>query len=276
MKHSVKQMIESSPALIATTRVYTDNFALALNGVLNIYYNLTDADCDLIIEQNILRQIQFARKEKFHDTTLKLINERLLPTKSNIFLSETLNGYGAFNNLNFLAHLPNLKCLHIALLTSSKEIEKINRYLNLHELVIGTYKTSLKGIEQQINLQKLSIFDKPKDVEIAGQMSWLECLSFSGQTLNDLNFITPLTNLKELGFFGGKIKDLLALPEIGKIEKLYFTRVGHLTIQHLQSINDMKYLKELSFSDQPQLTDLTWLQNKSIKIRVEGCKNLKQ
>jgi len=274
MTHSVRQMIESSPALNSTTPVYNDNFALTIGGVLNIYKDLTKDDCDLIINAKRFTQIQFAG-DKPNDTTLKLINERLLPARQNICLRVITNGHGAFNNLDFLAHLPNLKNL-AADLFNKDEVDKINKYLQLEILAIGTHKVSIKGICRQQNLKSLFVFEKPKDIEIIGQMNWIEKLTFSMQSLKSLDFLIPLIILKELHFKLGGTRNLAALPDIGKIEKLSFLWVRQLVIENLLPINEMKYLKELSFDTQAHLTDLDWLKDKSINTEVVNCKNFRR
>lgn len=274
MTYSVRQMIESSPALSSTTPVYTDTFALTIGGVLNIYNDLTREDCDLIIGAERFNQIQFAGN-KLNDKTLRYINEMLLPSKPNICLRIALNGQGAFDSLDFLSNLPNLKNLTTDLFKTN-EIEKINKYLKLNVLAIGTHKVSLKPIIQQAALKNLFIFNQPKDIEIVGQMPWLENLTFSMQTLKSLDFLSPLSELKELHFMLGGTKNLSNLPNIGKIEKLSFMWVRQLMIENLLPINEMRHLKELSFDTQVHLTDLDWLKDKSIKTEIRNCKKFKQ
>jgi hypothetical protein len=266
-------MIESSPALTSTTPLYSDSFALTIGGVLNIYNDLNNKDCDLITGAERFNQIQFAGN-KLGDETLKHINETLLPSRQNISLRIAVNGNDAFDSLDFLSKLPNLKNLTADLLKTN-EVEKINKYLNLNVLTIGVYKESLKPILQQAALTNLFVFGQPKDMEIVGQMPWLENLTFSMQTLKSLDFLNPLGNLKELHFKLGGTKNLSNLSNIGKIEKLSFTRVRQLMIENLLPINEMKHLKELSFDTQPHLTDLDWLNNKQIKSEIINCKNFR-
>jgi hypothetical protein len=267
-------MIESSPALISTTPVYTDNFALTIGGILNIYYDLTKEDCNLILGAKRFNQIQFAG-DKLNYKTLQYINDILLPSRQNVCLRLVVNGDGAINDLDFLHKLPNLKNL-TADLFKNDEIKKINKYLKLDTLAIGTHKVSLKPIIEQTSLKNLFVFDKPKDIEIIGQMTWLENITFSMQTLKSLDFLIPLGNLKELHFKLGGTKNLTELPNIGKIEKLSFMWVRQLMIENLLPINEMKYLKEVSFDTQAHLTDLDWLMNKSIKTEIINCKNFKR
>ena len=71
----------------------------------------------------------------------------------------------------------------------------------------------------------------------------------------------------------GGTKNLESLPDIGKIERLSFTSVNQLTIENLLPINQMKYLKELPFENQPLLTDLNWLKKAGVETKVIHCKN---
>tara|TARA_R110002049_G_scaffold307706_1_gene508992 strand:+ start:101 stop:391 length:291 start_codon:yes stop_codon:yes gene_type:complete len=95
-------------------------------------------------------------------------------------------------------------------------------------------------------------------------------------TLKNLDFLTELTNLKELNFMLGGTKNLEALPKIGKIEKLSFTWVRQLTIEHLEVINKMKFLKEISFDRQAHLTDMSWFTKPNIKVDITNCKNYRE
>lgn len=253
--------------------VSTKNFALTVGGVLNICGDLTDEDCDLIIQSSILRQIQFARG-KVNNSTLKRINHHFLSTGGNIGLRVDINGMGAFTNLDFLAFLPDLKKLTVYLVNDN-EIGKINDYLQLEELGLLTEKLSIKEVARHKSLKRLFIGEKPKDIDVVAQMPWLESLTFSKQTLKSLDFLQPLKNLKELHFMLGGTKNLTALPMLGVIEKLSFMMVRQLMMTDLLPINQMKHLKDLKFDGQPHLTDLDWLDDKSIKTKIIACKNFK-
>lgn len=253
--------------------ISTDRFNFNANGILNIYKDLTDEDCEAVIQNSIFQHIQFARGT-VNNATLQRINHHFLSTGRNISLRVDLNGHGAFTNLDFLAFLPDLKNLKVSMY-GNNEVSKINDYLQLEELYIGPYKISIKEIIHQKSLKKLFIGEKPKDIDVVGQMPWLEKLTFSKQTLKSLDFMEPLKNLKELHFMLGGTKNLTALPTLGLIEKLSFMMVRQLMVADLLPINQMKYLKELVFDGQPHLTDLDWLDNKNIKTRVIACKNFK-
>lgn len=274
MKVNTKEILDGSPAIRSTTIAYSDNFILTTNGVLNVYYNLTENDCKNILAINKLNQIQFSNVFNVSDKTFDLINSRLLDSEKKQYLRLTLNGYGAINDLSCLSQLPNLKALAVDMFKSN-QIDKINQFTKLTSLSLGG-SISLKPIVEQNELEELFLFEKLKDVEVIGSMTNLKAITFSKITLKNLDFLTNLHNLKELYFILGSAINYEKLPEIGKIEKLSFTWVRQLTIENLLPINKMKFLKKLEFDTQTHLTSLNWLTNKSIMTEVRNCKNFQK
>jgi hypothetical protein len=275
LETTTKQIIEESPAIRSTTIAYSDNFILTNGGVLNIYDNLTEADCNSIILTNKLRQLQFAKSFKVADKTFSLINSHLLTLNNNPIFRFTLNGFDVVNDLECLRHLPNLNSLSVDLYKNN-QIDRINQYSKLTTLRLGGNGISIKPITEQTNLEELFLYEKLKDIEVIGSMTTLKKITFSKLTLKNLDFLTNLDNLRELNFILGSATNYERLPDIGKIEKLSFTSVRHLTVEHLIPINKMSYLKELKFDTQALLTDLDWLTTKKIKTEIIKCKNLKR
>ncbi|MBL0019937.1 MAG: hypothetical protein IPP17_26800 [Bacteroidetes bacterium] len=103
---SIKGQIESSPALKSGTIDYDHHWTLNRGGILNIYGNLEYDDIARITGHPIpIKLIQFVRQFQVNEQTLRLLNEKyFIMTKSTRF-RETFNGYGAFNDLQFLKYL---------------------------------------------------------------------------------------------------------------------------------------------------------------------------
>lgn len=274
METTTAQIIEGSLAIRSTTIAYSDNFILTVGGVLNIYDNLTETDCNVIVSTNKLKQIQFAKSFKVDSKTFDLINSHFLTPDSYPSLDFSLNGFGAINDLECLSQLPNLKSLTVDMFKNN-QIDKINQYCRLRALGLGGYGISIKAISQQTQLEELFLFEKLKDIEAIDSIKNLKKITFSMMTLKSLDFLTNLDNLRELNFMLGSKTNYERLPDIGKIEKLSFTRVRELAPEHLLPINKMSYLKVLKFDTQARLTDLDWLTNKTIKTEVINCKNFK-
>lgn len=274
MERTVKEMVEESPAIKMGTLVYSDNFMLTTGGVLNIYHDLTEADCLSITSTNMLKQIQFARAFNVDDGTFELINSRLLPLSKNPTFRVILNGSRAVHNLNCLRFLTNLRSLTVDMFKND-QLKELNRYAKLEVLGLGGHGISVKPITQQTGLEELFLFGKLKDVESISSMKRLKKVTFSQITLKNLDFLTELDDLRELHFMLGSATNYDQLPNIGKIESLSFGHVRQLTTDHLLPITRMKYLKKLGFHTQPHLTDLDWLKDKSIETEVIKCKNYK-
>lgn len=275
MDYNVRQMIESSPALKSLSVVYTDHFNLSKGGILNIYYDLTEEDCEIILGTKVKFSIQFPGNVT--PATLKLINEKILPVNTNTHINIAPYGRGMFTDLDILSLIPLCKHINTGNISSTAQLEKINHYLTLESLSIGTERSvSLKPLKHYTAMKKLAVMGKFKDIEVIGELPGLETLDIVSMSLKELDFLVPLKNLIELSFGFGGITNLKALPMVGKIEKLSFTWVKRLMMEDLFPINNMKYLKQLSFNTIPHLTDLDWLADKSIQTRVEGCRKFKK
>lgn len=274
MDRTVKQMIEESPAIRMGTLAYSDNFMLTTGGVLNIYDDLTEADCLSITSMDTLKQIQFARSFKVDDGTFHLLNSRLLLSSKNPTFSVVLNGHDAVHDLKCLGLLTNLQSLTVDMFKND-QLKELNEHVKLKVLGLGGHGISVKPITQQTSLEELFLFGKLKDVESIASMKRLKKVTFSQITLKNLDFLTELDELRELNFILGSASNYEQLPNIGRIESLSFGRVMQLTTDHLLPINRMKYLKKLSFRTQPHLTDLDWLKDGSIETEVINCKNYK-
>lgn len=277
-RNSTQYQVESSPAIKATTASYDEHYILTTNGVLNIYGNCSKEEIEKAIREKSkwgINLIQFATKFSVNSELLDILNELLLTEFPNCSLRQVFNGYGSFDNLEHLAHLNKLTDLRIELF-GELDLSPINKYCSLKSLAIGGDKSRISEIIRHESIESLFVFDKIKDVQLLGEMKSLKQLTISKMTLKNLDFLTGLTNLKELNFMLGGTKNLESLPEIGKIEKLSFTWVRQLKIEHLEVINKMKFLKEISFDRQAHLTDMNWLTIPNIKVEITNCKNYKK
>ncbi len=266
-----KRIPTGGPGVLA----YSENFELLGGGLLNIIDNLNEIDCKLILEAKSLTLIRFVRKFTVLDKTFALINNRILTAGSQPTFGCILNGFGAINDLTCLSQLTNLKSLH-ADMRKNNQIEHINKHLNLKSLAVDGEGISVKSIVEQKDLERLTLMGKLKDAEVIGSMSHLKEVNLWRSPLKNLDCLVSLEKLTELNIAFGSAGNYERLPDIGKIEKLSFTYVQKLTIDHLLPINGMKYLKELKFDYQPHLTDLNWLTNKAVKTEVFRCKNYKK
>jgi hypothetical protein len=101
------KMIDSSPALRATTVAHGSTWSLVTNGVLNVYGDLAPGDLERLAAHP-LTQVQFARRFQVSSATVAVLDE-LFSRTPRARLALVLNGFGAFDDLEVLARLPHLR-----------------------------------------------------------------------------------------------------------------------------------------------------------------------
>lgn len=93
-----------TPAISMSIAEQSRAWTLLKNGVMNAYEQLSDDDCEKLDGRNI-SQVQIARRFKPTDATLRAV-DKLLSRNPQAALKETLNGYGALDDRDFLSRLP--------------------------------------------------------------------------------------------------------------------------------------------------------------------------
>lgn len=245
-----------------------------LDGVLNIYADLGREDCTAIAEAVAaskygLRQIQFARRFPVSRNTLVYINDILLSKCPFAPLKETLNGYGAFDNLDFLQWLPDLKKLGIDLIKPAS-LRPIVAYTRLEDLFLDGRSVSLSSLAGASALTHFVGHDKLRDVETIATFSNLTSLALSKQRLANLDFLLPVSELKSMTLWQGKIQDLAALPRIGKIEQIKFVNVANLSPEQLTPLNEMPFLQRVTFHEQHLVKNTSWLIKPGVIVELNG------
>ncbi len=273
MESTTQEIINGSPAIKATTTAYSDNFILTIGGVLNIYSNLTDGDCDLILRAERFNQVQFARSFEMSDYTTALINERLI-TSSKETLRITLSDNGPTTDLKLLSKFPNLKSLSVDL-GKNDLLEEINEHLDLERLAIGGNGISIKSIAKQPKLKELFLFDKIKHIESTQALKELQKLTFSRMTVKKFEFLKDLDQLSELNFILGSAVDYKSLNLLTHLRKISFTRVRQLTTEHLAPLRILPNVEELEFDTQNQISEPEWLKKSNIQVKAINCKHIK-
>ncbi|OON68527.1 hypothetical protein [Hymenobacter sp. CRA2] len=245
-----------------------------LNGVLNIYADLSQEDCTTIARAVDaspygLRQIQFARRFPVSRYTLEHVNNVLLRKSPLTPLKETINGFGAFDDLTFLQWLPDLRKLVVDLLQPAS-LRPIVDYTNLEDLFLDGHSVSLSSLAGAHTLTHFKGNDKLRDVGAIGTFSNLASLALSKQRLANFDFLLPVSELKTLTLWQGKIQDLTALPGVGKLEQVKFVNVANLSPEQLLPLNDMPFLQHVSFYDQHLIKNSNWLTNPAVTVEING------
>lgn len=273
---SIKGLIESSPGLGSGTIDYDHHWTVGFGGVLNIYGNLSEEDVLRIANyKSQIGHVQFARKFYVHENTLRNLNDTVFLSDKLIHLRETFNGFGAFDDLQHLMHLPNLKSYGFSSFQKI-DLSPIKEYVELTNFGLGGYNISLKAIEGYKHFKSFGLGDKIKDFKIISSFINLENLGISSQNLKNLDFILPLKNLRKISFSLGSTVAFDDLVLLESLEELGIWRTKQLEIEHLIPLNKITNLKILKLQELPRITNFSWLDNSSVTtLVIENLKGLK-
>lgn len=266
LAQEIEKMATNSPSSISTTKAYGKSWILTRGEILNIYGNIEDGDYEEKIDLKKLRAIQIARKFVVNEITLRKLNIAFL-NNPELHFGETFNGFGPFNDLEFLKHLPNLK--NFGFYTFGQiDISPIRKYVQLNHLGLGGYNIPLREIEANPYLLSFGFGEKIKDTKTISTFYQLENLRVSGQKLKGLDFVIPLKKLKRITFSLGGTTTFESLEMVEGLEELEIWRTRQLEVEHLVPINKIKTLRVLKLRQLPRITRLNWLNNSTVQTLV--------
>jgi hypothetical protein len=273
---SIKEQVEKYVSLQQGLLDYDHGWTLSTSGLLNIYNDLIESDFERIIKHGIpIKSVQFALRFSVNEKTLKLLNDAVFVSQDEALFRVILNGCGAFDDLNFLKHLPNLKGFGFRAM-DKVDISPIVDFVKLKNLGLAGGNISLKAIEGYKSLTSFGFGDKIKNLEVISSFSNLENLGVSGKNLKNLEFIVPLKNLKRISFSLGGTSKLNELSKVANLEDVDIWRTRKLTIEDLTPLNEISGLKVLKLRQLPNITHFNWLQNPSLQcLFIQNLKGLK-
>ena len=196
---------------------------------------------------------------KFNET-FHLLNDHLFTVRPDI----GLRVYGkreSFDDLTFLKSLNNVRRFSIDE-WNLIDLSPISYLQNITELSIGETKSTKLSYEvlgELKNLQKLYINGTKKNINAISKLQNLESLYLNSVSLDSLEILLPLKNLKELHINFGGIRNYDYLPKIGRVNTLELCWIKELPQKNLMSIAHMPFLEELILSRLPNITSIEWL-----------------
>jgi hypothetical protein len=271
----VDELLLRNPELRRTLADHGGTWMLLRGGVLNIYGELDRADAERIGAQAKLELIQFGRKFDVSNATLQLVNDPVLAQHPQASLSETLNGFGAFEDLGFLAHLPRLRSLGIGG-NHAIDLRPIRSHGALEHLRVGGLGTSLSPLQGYERLRSFAFGERIKHHEAVGTFTNLERLTINGQNLKSLAFLKPLQSLRSLSFVLGGTRRFADLTDLPRLDELSIWRTRKVEIDDLLPLNQINSLRRLVLRELPRITSLDWLTNSSLHVlELEKMKGLR-
>jgi len=234
---------------------------LTVGAVVNIYEPLTLATAKAIGDQPV-GQIQFARRFAVPVKTLALLDTHVLAKHPRACLRETLNGFGAFDDLAFLAHLPSLRALNISG-NQALDLGPIAAHGAITDLRVGGLGTSLRPLAGLRSLTAFTIAERVKHLDVIAALPRVTSLGIGGQSLKTMPFL-PKT-LTSIDFSLGGTRNFEDLTTLPKLRRVTIWRTRQLEMPDLGPLNRIAKLHTVELSQLPRVTSLSWLTNPSVK-----------
>ncbi|MDD3818297.1 MAG: CotH kinase family protein [Actinomycetota bacterium] len=202
-------------------------------------------------------------------TNLKTLIMRNVNIRNEVELLKNLKNLERLNirncdipDISFIAGLTKLKELDlrynndvvdISALSNLKELEYLDLYSN-------KYVESIAPIADLANLKTLIIENlyRINDIELLGNLKNLQILDMHDCRVQDISFISRLTNLKELNLSYNNARDFSPLGNLNNLEILDLSSTG---ITDLSSLKNVTSLKELDLRDNSGIKDISALSN---------------
>jgi hypothetical protein len=252
---SIEDMLRGSPAVRANTADYGASWMLSQGGVLNVYGPLARDDTRRIGGHAGLSLVQFARRFEVPHATLQAIDEDVLARHPDAGMNATLNGYGAFDDLAFLEHLPRLRSLNVNG-NHAVDLEPVRRFVALALLGVGAPGTSLQPLRGMASLTRFAYRERVADVDAIATLANLEELTIGGTSPGRLSFLEPLPRLRSIAFSLVAPKRFDDLCALAALEEVSIWRAKKLEETVLSSLNGIPRLQRLALAELPRITSL--------------------
>ncbi|WP_444884530.1 hypothetical protein [Microbulbifer sp. PSTR4-B] len=229
----------------------------------------------------------------------KLLNDLLIPKRPDIEI-RIYGHYSKVCDLSTLAYIPSVETLSIDCLREVSDLENITHLKALKSLSVGVYnldnfdfleslpqsmealflgatkskKPKLDGLSKLPYLKELYIEGQNKNIEIVGELEFLEKLTLRSVSPKDISFLRKLSKLWSLDIKLGGIKDLSAIEGLGNLKYLELWQIKGLSdISVISTLTGLQYLFLQSLRNVDEFPDLSNL-TKLRRIYLETMKGL--
>jgi len=239
---------------------------------------LSPAEIDFLLADD---RLKFLRATGTVDlATWRQVNNRLFSVRPRLQLFVHAEK-GESCDLDFLAHMGNVRRLNLGPFTQASGVENICCLKDLEHLSIeiknldsfeflrnlqseeieflqlgntSSKKPSLQVLERFPALRILNLFGHKKHIDVIGSLLELRCLSLQSIALPSLAFLRRLPKLEELHLSLGGTVDLTDLPRLKALKFLWLDRTRK--ISDLAVISEVVHLQTLALEGLPKVTQL--------------------
>ncbi len=229
----------------------------------------------------------------------KLLNDLLIPKRPDIEI-RIYGHYSKVCDLSTLTYIPSVEKLSVDCLIDVSDLENIAHLKALKSLSVGIYnldnfdfleslpqsmetlflgatkskKPKLDGLSNLPNLKELYIEGQNKNIEIIGELEFLEKLTLRSVSPKDIGFLRKLNRLWSLDIKLGGIKDLSAIEGLENIKYLELWQIKGLTdVSVISSLTGLQYLFLQSLRNVDEFPDLSNI-TKLRRVYLETMKGL--
>ncbi len=186
-------------------------------------------------------------------------------------------------SLEFLRFFPQTRSLHLKCLWSLESLDPISKLQYLTEIELGSLFNGALSLAPLVSLKKIkccTVTGKWSDLFYLMKLQSLEKVVLSGFSGGDFNFISELSQLRELEIVDSTLQDLsslrservssLRLSNLRNLSDLdwlmHFTKLRHLKLKSLPKVDR---LPPQHFLDQLETFSATHLKGAGIRNTVE-------
>lgn len=270
----VEAQLARSPVLRAGSVDHGGWWNLTVGGVLNIYGDLTEDECQRIGRHPRIVQVQFGDVFPTSAATWRALDTHVFQSHPGAGLSYgwlATDLYGHVD-LAFLEHLPSLRGLGVE--GHHVDMAPVRDHGGIVHLGVGDGSLSMRPLAGLASIRRLWLGKGARHREVAGQLPNLEGLTISGWPVADLSYLEPLQRLWSVAIWFSGTPRFSELLRLRRLRRLDIWRARQVEMTDLEPLNLVPDLETLALRELPRVTDLSWLTNPSVRNLELDLKNL--
>ncbi len=222
------------------------------SGNINIYSDLKKSDIPKIIAEDNIHSLQLYQFQNPKKQTWETLNE-FYKQYPDIRLRVL---WYDIQDLSFYKEIPNIRKFSIASYNTKDYSPLLSNKKLKHFGIEETKSTAvdLSFIKEFKDLESLYVDGMKKGLENVQYLKKLKVLTFRGVKMNNLDFISELSNLEELNLLFGSYKNLESISHLKQLKSIEFSRVRQ--IPNFEFLNSLESLEKIEFEGMSKMEEI--------------------